>query len=138
MKRSPLREDAEEIIGSAIRAVLPDAAVRRALAGQTLEKGRVVLIAVGKAAWQMANSAAQLLGDRIDEGLVVTKHGHSRGPIRDFRIIEAGHPVPDENSYLGAQTALELVDPLGQEDHVLFLLSGGGSALIELPRLPAE
>ena len=58
MKRSPLREDAEEIIGSAIRAVLPDAAVRRALAGQTLEKGRVVLVAVGKAAWQMANSAA--------------------------------------------------------------------------------
>ena len=138
MKRSPLREDAEEIIGSAIRAVLPDAAVRRALAGQTLEKGRVVLIAVGKAAWQMANSAAQLLGDRIDEGLVVTKHGHSRGPIRDFRIIEAGHPVPDENSYLGAQTALELVDPLGQEDHVLFLLSGGGSARFELPLLPAE
>ena len=138
MKRSPLREDAEEIIGSAIRAVLPDAAVRRALAGQTLEKGRVVLVAVGKAAWQMANSAAQLLGDRIDEGLVVTKHGHSRGPIRDFRIIEAGHPVPDENSYLGAQTALELVDPLGQEDHVLFLLSGGGSALFELPLLPAE
>ena len=138
MKRSPLREDAEEIIGSAIRAVLPDAAVRRALAGQTLEKGRVVLIAVGKAAWQMANSAAQLLGDRIDEGLVVTKHGHSRGPIRDFRIIEAGHPVPDENSYLGAQAALELVDPLGQEDHVLFLLSGGGSALFELPLLPAE
>mgnify|MGYP005769235807 CR=1 FL=1 len=138
MKRSPLREDAEEIIGSAIRAVLPDAAVRRALAGQTLEKGRVVLIAVGKAAWQMANSAAQLLGDRIDEGLVVTKHGHSRGPIRDFRIIEAGHPVPDENSYLGAQTALELVDPLGQEDHVLFLLSGGGPALFELPLLPAE
>ena len=138
MKRSPLREDAEEIIGSAIRAVLPDAAVRRALAGQTLEKGRVVLIAVGKAAWQMANSAAQLLGDRIDEGMVVTKHGHSRGPIRDFRIIEAGHPVPDENSYLGAQAALELVDPLGQEDHVLFLLSGGGSALFELPLLPAE
>lgn len=138
MKRSPLREDAEEIIGSAIRAVLPDAAVRRALAGQTLEKGRVVLIAVGKAAWQMANSAAQLLGDRIDEGLVVTKHGHSRGPIRDFRIIEAGHPVPDENSYLGAQAALDLVDPLGQEDHVLFLLSGGGSALFELPLLPAE
>lgn len=138
MKRSPLREDAEEIIGSAIRAVLPDAAVRRALAGQTLEKGRVVLVAVGKAAWQMANSAAQLLGDRIDEGLVVTKHGHSRGPIRDFRIIEAGHPVPDENSYLGAQAALELVDPLGQEDHVLFLLSGGGSALFELPLLPAE
>ena len=138
MKRSPLREDAEEIIGSAIRAVLPDAAVRRALAGQTLEKGRVVLVAVGKAAWQMANSAAQLLGDRIDEGMVVTKHGHSRGPIRDFRIIEAGHPVPDENSYLGAQAALELVDPLGQEDHVLFLLSGGGSALFELPLLPAE
>ena len=96
------------------------------------------LVAVGKAAWQMANSAAQLLGDRIDEGLVVTKHGHSRGPIRDFRIIEAGHPVPDENSYLGAQAALELVDPLGQEDHVLFLLSGGGSALFELPLLPAE
>lgn len=138
MKQTPLREDAEGIIRSAIQAVLPDAAVRRALEGQEFGTGRVVLIAVGKAAWQMANSAAQLLGDRVDEGLVVTKHGHSRGSIRDFRIIEAGHPVPDENSYLGARAALELVDPLGAEDQVLFLLSGGGSALFEFPLLPPE
>lgn len=132
-----LRAHADEIVRRAIAAVQPDAAVRRALERETLT-GRVVLVAAGKAAWQMARAAADCLGARIGAGVVVTKYGHAMGPIADFTCIEAGHPVPDENSFRGARAALELVADLGTDDTVLFLLSGGGSALFELPLIAPE
>ncbi len=127
-----LRTHADAIIASSINAVKPDEAVARALAGQTFS-GRVVLVAAGKAAWQMAKAAHTCLGDRIDAGVVVTKYDHVMGPIANFDCREAGHPVPDENSYSGTQAALDLVSGLTAEDTVLFLLSGGGSALFEKP-----
>ena len=95
--------------------------------------GRVVLVAAGKAAWQMAKAAHDCLGERIDAGVVVTKYEHVMGPIANFDCREAGHPVPDENSFSGTQAALDLVENLTAEDTVLFLLSGGGSALFEKP-----
>ena len=58
------------------------------------------------------------------------------GPIANFTCCEAGHPVPDENSFAGTQVALDLVADLNPEDTVLFLLSGGGSALFEKPLVP--
>lgn len=132
-----LREHANEIVKSAIAAVQPDAAVMRALAGKQFP-GRVLLVAAGKAAWQMAKAASDTLGDRIEAGVVVTKYGHVMGPIANFDCYEAGHPVPDENSFRGTQAALDLVDDLKPEDTVLFLLSGGGSALFEKPLIPAS
>ena len=132
-----LRNDADRIVRDAIAAVQPDAAVRRALEGRTFP-GRVLLVAAGKAAWQMAKAASDFLGDRIDRGVVVTKYDHVMGPIPKCECFEAGHPVPDENSFLGTQAALDLVDNLKKEDTVLFLLSGGGSALFEKPLVPAE
>ena len=128
-----LRRDADEIIHSSIQAVLPDKAVCRALENFQPGGGRVLLVAAGKAAWQMAKAAADCLGARIGAGVVVTKYGHAMGPIADFTCIEAGHPVPDENSFRVAKAALALVEDLGADDTVLFLLSGGGSALFELP-----
>lgn len=132
-----LRNDADRIVRDAIAAVQPDAAVRRALEGRTFP-GRVLLVAAGKAAWQMAKAASDFLGDRIDRGVVVTKYDHVMGPIPKCECFEAGHPVPDENSFRGTQAALDLVDNLKKEDTVLFLLSGGGSALFEKPLVPAE
>ena len=132
-----LRKDADRIVRDVIAAVQPDAAVRRALAGRAFP-GRVLLVAAGKAAWQMAKAAADCLGDRIDRGVVVTKYGHVTGPIPRCECFEAGHPVPDENSFRGTQAALDLVEHLAEEDTVLFLLSGGGSALFEKPLVPAE
>ena len=132
-----LRTHADEIIREAIAAVQPDAAVQRALAGKKFP-GRVLLVAAGKAAWQMAKAASDFLGDRIEAGVVVTKYEHVMGPIANFECFEAGHPVPDENSFRGTQAALKLVDNLAPEDTVLFLLSGGGSALFEKPLIPAE
>ena len=131
-----LREHADQIIREAIAAVQPDAAVQRALAGRSFP-GRVLLVSAGKAAWQMAKAASDCLGDRIEKGVVVTKYDHVMGPIANFDCFEAGHPVPDENSFRGTQAALDLVSGLSEKDTVLFLLSGGGSALFEKPLVEA-
>ena len=131
-----LRSDADGIIQETLAEILPDAAVEKALRGHTFGAGRVVLIAVGKAAWQMAHAAADVLGERIDTGLVITKYGHVMGEIPRIRCVEAGHPVPDENSLAATMEALALTENLTAEDTVLFLLSGGGSALFEQPLIP--
>ena len=133
-----IHTDAQTIIQEALTACLPDQAVRRALEGRTFGAGRVFLVAVGKAAWQMAHCAARLLGDRLEAGVVVTKHGHSRGEIPRCTVYEGGHPVPDEDSFRGTRAAMELVEHLTAEDTVVFLVSGGGSALFECPLIPAE
>ena len=132
-----LRADADAILHASIAAVQPDEAVKRALTGQDFP-GRIVLVAAGKAAWQMAKAANDYLGDRIDSGIVITKYDHVMGPIANFDCWEAGHPVPDENSFAGTQAALELVQNLTEKDTVLFLLSGGGSALFEKPLVSGE
>ena len=130
-----LRSNADTIIKASITAVLPDEAVKRALDGQQFP-GRVLLVSAGKAAWQMAKAAYDFWGDRIENGVVVTKYDHVMGPIGNFSCFEAGHPVPDENSFKGTQAALDLVADLTETDTVLFLLSGGGSALFEKPLVP--
>ena len=130
-----LRQRADAIVSAAIKAVQPDDAVRRALDGQSFP-GRILLVSAGKAAWQMAKAAYDCLGSRIEGGVVVTKYDHVMGPIANFTCCEAGHPVPDENSFAGTQKALDLVAGLRPEDTVLFLLSGGGSALFEKPLVP--
>lgn len=135
-----LREDALEIVRQAIDAVLPEAAVREALGRGELAarlreagRGRVVLAAIGKAAWRMAKAASEALGDRLAGGVLITKYGHSLGEMRGIEAFEAGHPVPDENAVRGTEALLQRVRGLSPEDTVLFLVSGGGSALFELP-----
>ena len=93
---STLRKDADAIIASSLNAVLPDEAVRRALKAFAPKGGRVLLVAAGKAAWQMAHAAVETLG-RVDGGVVVTKYGHVKGEIPGVACYETGHPVPDEN-----------------------------------------
>lgn len=132
-----LRKDAETIIADSIREVQPDSAVIRALKETTLN-GKIKLVAAGKAAWQMAKAASNYLGERLEQGIVITKYGHVRGELPRIRCCEAGHPVPDEGSFDAARKALALTENLSKDDTVLFLLSGGGSALFELPLIPAE
>lgn len=127
-----MRQDAGTIIQRTIEDVLPMKAVREVLNEIILTKP-VYVIAIGKAAWGMADEAARLLGPRIVEGIVVTKYGHSRGDIKGFQIMETAHPFPDQNSMLAAGKVLELADRITEEAEVLLLLSGGGSALVEMP-----
>ena len=133
-----LRQDCDFIVQEAIRHVLPDEAVKRALTGRRFSSGRLLLAAVGKAAWSMAQAAYRVLGTRIDEGIVITKYGHSGGAIGHLTICEAGHPLPDENSFRATERALAMTAHLTAEDTVLFLLSGGGSALFESPAVAPQ
>ncbi len=134
-----LRQDADTIIQKAIHRVLPDEAVAQALKDKKFGSGKLIVVAAGKAAWQMAKAASDILKNRIDAGVVVTKYDHVKGDIPNITCYEAGHPVPDDNSFLGTQAALDLISDLTADDTVLFLLSGGGSALFEKPLvLPEE
>lgn len=133
-----LREDADQIIKLSIQAVLPDEAVAKALQGKDFGDGKIYMVAAGKAAWQMGKAAADILKDRLEAGIVVTKYDHVKGEIPKTHCFEAGHPVPDANSFKATQAALELVAQAGENDTVVFLLSGGGSALFEKPLIPAE
>lgn len=85
----------------------------------------------------MAAAALDVLPVPVTDGVVISKYGHLGEPLPGLRFFEAGHPVPDENSFRGTQAALELVSGLTEKDTVLFLLSGGGSALFEKPLVSA-
>ncbi len=132
-----LRKDAEEITRRAIAAVTPAFAVEKALKGRSFP-GRVYLVAAGKAAWKMADTAARTMGETLTAGIVVTKYRHVEHTIPKVVCYEGGHPVPDERGVAGTQAALDLTRDLQPEDTVLFLLSGGGSALFEKPLIPLE
>lgn len=86
----------------------------------------------------MANAAKQILGSRIDIGVIITKYYHAKAPIDGFTIFEAGHPVPDNKTFAATEFALNLTKNLTADDTVLFLLSGGGSSLFELPLVPEQ
>lgn len=131
------RKNADEIVKASLKAVLPDEAVQRALADYKPGKGKTYLVSTGKAAWQMAKAAVDTLG-KVDSGVVVTKYDHVMGEIPGVECHEAGHPVPDENSFKGTAAAIDLVKDLTEDDTVLFLLSGGGSALFEQPLVSGE
>lgn len=131
-----LHQDAQRIVDYAIRQVLPDAAVQKALRNKRYS-GNVYLAAVGKAAWQMAKAALKCLPEPPVKGIVLTKYGHVKHPLPGMVCYEAGHPVPDDNSFKGTRAILELTADLTAEDTVLFLLSGGGSALFEQPLVTA-
>ena len=133
-----LREDAKYIIDAALKSAMPDTAVEKALQGFEIPKGKLVLVSAGKAAWQMAKTAADILGNKITSGAVVTKYDHVKAEIPGIECYEAGHPVPDENSFKATERVIELVKDLGEEDAVIFLLSGGGSALFEKPLCSGE
>jgi glycerate 2-kinase len=127
-----LRDDAMRIIRESIKAVLPDVAIARAIKNKEFTTN-VVIVAIGKASWNMAKAAKEVLGSKVKRGIVITKYHHSGGPIESCEIIEAGHPLPDGNSVLGATRVLEMVSELTSDDQVIFLISGGGSSLFEKP-----
>lgn len=133
-----LRNDADFIIKESIHRVLPDEAVAQALQNKTFSSGKLIVVSAGKAAWQMAKAASDLLKDQIDLGVVVTKYDHVMAEIPKMTCFEAGHPVPDGNSFIATQAALDVVSGLSENDTVLFLLSGGGSALFEKPLVSPE
>ena len=127
-----LRKDAEKIIRSALEKTKADSTVYAGLESLPEYKGRLFVIAMGKAAWQMAQAVKEC-GLCFEKGLVITKYGHVMGEIEGFEMFEAGHPIPDDGSIAAAERALELTENLTEDDMVLTLISGGASALFESP-----
>ena len=125
-----LREDAAYVIENTLKEINPHKAVQEALLGYT---EKAYIFAIGKAAWTMAKAAWEALGENVSGGVVITKYDHSMGEIGDLCIFEAGHPLPDENSVAASKYALNLFSNLSENDNIIFLISGGGSALFESP-----
>ena len=128
--RKNLRKDAHFIIENTLREINPQKAVKEALFSYSES---AYIFAIGKAAWAMAKAAVDSLGSRILGGVVITKYEHSMGEIEGLCIFEGGHPLPDENGARASEYALEFFGSLSAADNIIFLISGGGSALFECP-----
>jgi len=134
-----------ELVRTAVRSADPYFSVRRSISfdggkltvlGREFEvRGRVHVLAVGKASCRMAKAVFERVpGERVGDALIVTKHGYAIDCDGiEARIIEAGHPIPDENSLLAGKLGLELAENVGRDDILLTLISGGGSALFVYP-----
>jgi glycerate 2-kinase len=133
-----LYSDLRLIVDRTIRAIQPDKLVEEGVRNLHLENKKLFVVSVGKAAWTMARASLNLLEDRIVGGIVITKYEHSEGPLRDFEIYEAGHPQPDENTYRATRKVLDTCQSLDADTEILMLISGGASALFELPLIDTE
>jgi glycerate 2-kinase len=110
--------------------------VLRALGAVPLPpRGRVIVTGAGKASAAMAAAVEEALGERVSGGVVAVKDGHLAA-TRRVRLLEAGHPVPDERGAAAAREIIALARSAGADDLVLVLISGGGSALTPAPVPP--
>ena len=139
-----MRGNAVKIFHKGLQAVEPGSAIKRSCKreGDILFIGNrkynlsgienVFVTGAGKATAPMAAAIEDILGDNITRGIINVKYGHT-AKLNRIKLIEAGHPVPDENGEKGAGEILNLVEGAGKNDLVLCLISGGGSALLVLP-----
>lgn len=125
----PRRELLRRVFDAAVATARPEVCVPKYLPQPP--KGRLIVTGAGKAAAAMAQ-ALEAHWDGPMSGTVVTRHGYAL-PTKQIEVLEAGHPVPDEASERAAQHMLDLARSAGPDDLVLFLLSGGGSALMAAP-----
>ena len=137
-----LRADAHKIFTAGLESADPFAAVTKNLDLRNdrlyvgdrmypLEQSLFVA-GCGKAAARMALAVESILGERLDDGMIVVKHGHQL-PLERIEVIQAGHPIPDEAGLEGARRVMELARRCGRKDILFFLVSGGGSALLTYP-----
>jgi len=143
--REKLRSDASEIYQSALSAVDSSSCIFNAVSrknnvllidGRTYDLSsyeNINLIAFGKAAVPMAQAIDSILADHISDGIVITKYGFG-GTLNNVDVLEAGHPLPDENGVIAGIKVRDMLEKSGKNDLVVFLISGGGSALLTLPR----
>lgn len=131
-----LREHCQQIISYILQENQPTNAVISALKDLSITNEHLYLLSIGKAAWTMAHAATLTLPHQFERGIVITKEGHSNGSLDRCQIFEASHPVVDNRGLIAGKAACLLSQNLGEEDHLIFLISGGGSALFESSSLP--
>jgi len=141
-----MHQDARSIFDAALKAVDPNRAILSHCSrqGDVLQLGtqcfdlkaidRLIVIGAGKAAAAMAQAIETLAGERITQGLICVKYGHGL-PLQYIRTLEAGHPLPDQNGVLAAEKIRKMAEGADEKDLIIFLVSGGGSALLPLPEV---
>lgn len=102
------------------------------LAYELHEFRKIVVVGAGKGTAPMAQAVEDILGNRIDDGVIIVKYGHTR-PLNRIREIEASHPLPDEAGVKGTEEIIEILKEVDEKTLVICLLSGGGSALLVSP-----
>lgn len=139
-----MRQQALEIFKAGLKAVDPIEAIYRHIKVTDeaifmddqrfdLEKyERILIVGAGKAVAPMAKALEDLLGKRVAKGVIVVKEGHGL-PLKQVKICEGGHPVPDEGGVRGTEEILSIAEEAGEKDLVICLISGGGSALLIAP-----
>ena len=144
---STLRDDAVQIFNRGLKAVEPAAAINRycgregevlSIGDATYELsryGKLLVIGAGKATAPMASAIEGILEERITGGTINVKYGHA-SVLNRVKLLEAGHPVPDENGRGGSRAILSIAENAGKDDLVICLISGGASALLPLPISP--
>ncbi|NLE50669.1 MAG: DUF4147 domain-containing protein, partial [Chloroflexi bacterium] len=144
IENDPRRAIALDVLGAALDAVEPGDAVRAALqregdrlfvGGRTYDLsrfGRIWVVGAGKASAPMAAAVEEVLGERVSGGHVTVKYGYT-APTARITLHEAGHPVPDEAGVAGSRSIVNLLHDTREDDLVIAVLSGGGSALMTLP-----
>lgn len=141
---SELRAHAREIFAAGVKSADPFVAVKRhvEIAGGALRVdgrsydlatlGNIYVIGCGKASAQMARALQEIIGARITSGVVIVKYGYGLS-LEKIKVVEAGHPIPDQAGFAGARQVIELVSRAGAADLILLVISGGGSALLPMP-----
>jgi glycerate 2-kinase len=136
-----MRDHAVQIFSAAVRAVQPHYLLPKHMRWQQHnlllgdqvfgqnEIDKLYIIGAGKASAAMAREAELILGNRINDGVIVTKYEHAF-PLKIIRCVEAGHPVPDEMSLQAGRDIIRLLKTAGENDVVIALISGGASALM--------
>lgn len=137
---SEVRAHALRILEAGLNAAMPEIAIRRLVSfdGQTLTvgrrkfrpKGRIVVVGFGKASVRMAMAIEEVLGDAIHDGAVISP---SEGRLKRIEVLVGTHPLPSERNVKAAEKLVKLAGGLGEDDLLLVLISGGGSALFSLP-----
>ncbi|MEJ2718200.1 MAG: glycerate kinase [Deltaproteobacteria bacterium] len=143
-----LRKDARQILNAALEAADPEIAVKRfvKLEGDDLlvgsdtrislrTFGRVLVVGGGKGSAPMGKALEDVLGDRLEGGVICVKYGHGL-PLKKIRVMEAAHPLPDSAGEKAAQQIMTLLESAGSGDLVISCISGGGSALLPAPAEP--
>lgn len=144
MSLAQLRKDAVAIFQAGVKSVDPVKAVRSHLKIQDSKLlvgikpydldqfEHIYVIGAGKASATIAQAIEKIFGDQVKTGIINVKYGHSL-PLKTIKINQAGHPVPDEAGLKGTQQIIQLLKQTREKDLVLFLISGGGSALLPYP-----
>ena len=100
------------------------------------KNSRIFVVGFGKASQQMAQVIEEIFKNRITDGIAITPYTTKKDVLKKIKVIEAGHPLPDENSIAGCKEIINVLSQTEEKDIVFVLISGGGSALFECPKSP--